>query len=51
MKYWGTELNRILNMRIANGQQAPKEMLNNLSHQGYANLNDSEIPPYIHLNC
>jgi hypothetical protein len=41
---------RILNRGILNGQEAPKEMFNIFSHQGNANQNDSEIPPYTHLH-
>jgi hypothetical protein len=33
IKKWGTELNRIHNRRLPNGQQALKEMLKFLSHQ------------------
>lgn len=35
---------RILNKEISNGQEALKEVLNNLRHQGNANQSDTEIP-------
>ena len=31
-------------------EKAPKEMFDILSHQGNANQNDSEIPPYTSQN-
>ena len=37
---------RIFNEGISNGQETLKEMLNILSHQGNANENEPEIPPY-----
>jgi len=33
-----------------NGQEAPKEMFNILSHQENANQNDPEIPPLTSQN-
>jgi hypothetical protein len=41
---------RILNRQISNGQETLKEMLSIISHQGNANQNDSEFPPYTHQN-
>jgi hypothetical protein len=35
---------------IPNGGEAPKEMFNILSHQGNANQNNPEIPPYASHN-
>jgi hypothetical protein len=50
-KKWGTELSREFSTEEnSNGQEAPKEMFNILSHQGNANQNDSEIPPYTSQN-
>jgi hypothetical protein len=43
IKKWGTELNRILNWGNSSGREAPKEMINILSHQGNANSNKPEI--------
>jgi hypothetical protein len=37
---------RILNRGIPRGQEAPKEMLNILSHWGNAKQNNPEIPPH-----
>jgi hypothetical protein len=37
---------RILNWRISNDWETPKEMLNILSHQENANKNDPAILPY-----
>jgi hypothetical protein len=45
-KKWGTELNKILNRGIWNGQEALKVMLNILSHHGNANQNNPAIPHY-----
>ena len=42
---------KILNRRIFNGREALKEMFNILSHQGNANQNHSEIPPYTNQNA
>lgn len=41
---------RILNRGILNHQKTPKEAFYNLSHQGYENQNDPEIPPYTNQN-
>ena len=41
---------RFLNRSISNGGEALKEMFNILSHQGNANKNDPEIPPYTNQN-
>ena len=41
---------KILKREISNGQEALKEMFNILSHQGNANQNNSEIPPYTYQN-
>ncbi|CAO2611577.1 hypothetical protein LEMLEM_LOCUS15212 [Lemmus lemmus] len=41
---------RTLKRRISNGWQTFKELLNILNHQGNANPNDSDIPPYICQN-
>jgi len=35
---------------LLNGQEAPKEMFNILSHQGNVNQNNPEIPPHTNLN-
>jgi hypothetical protein len=40
----------VLNEAILNGQEAPKEMFNILSHQENANQNDPEIPPHTSQN-
>jgi hypothetical protein len=41
---------KFLNRGISKGRETPKEMLNVLSHQGNANQNNSEVPPYTHQN-
>ena len=41
---------KILKREISNGQEALKEMFKVLSHQGNANQNDPEIPPYTNQN-
>ena len=41
---------RIFNLGISNGCEAPKEMLNILSYQGNANQNNAEIPPHTSQN-
>jgi hypothetical protein len=41
---------KIHNIEISNGQEAPKEMFKVLSHQVYANQNDPEIPPHTSQN-
>ena len=48
MKYKAKQ--RILNKRISNGQEVPKEMFKVLSHQGNAIQNHAEIPPYTYQN-
>jgi hypothetical protein len=45
---WGTELNRILNRRISNGQEALKEIFKLISHLKNENQNDPEI--VLHLS-
>ena len=42
----GTDLNRIPNRRISNGQKTFKELFNIFSHEENANQNDSKIPSY-----
>ena len=42
---------RILNLEILNGQEAPKEMFNILNYQGNANKNNTEIPPHTSQNA
>ena len=37
VKKWGTDLNKILNRRISNGQKTLKKMFNILCHQGNVN--------------
>jgi hypothetical protein len=49
-KNWGTELNRILNRGILNGQEALKEMVKVLIHQGNVNQNNHEVQSYTHQN-
>ena len=41
---------KILNREIANVQEALKELFNILWHQGNANQNDPENPPYNNQN-
>ena len=41
---------RILQKEISNGQEILKEIFKVLSHQGNANQNDPEIPPYTNQN-
>jgi hypothetical protein len=41
---------RILSRELLNRQEALKEVLNFLSHQGNANRNNSEVPSYTHEN-
>jgi hypothetical protein len=41
---------RILTWGTLNGQEAPKEMFNILSHQGNANQNNPEISPHTSQN-
>ena len=41
---------KILNWGILNGQEAPKELFNILSHQGNANQTIPEIPPHTSQN-
>jgi hypothetical protein len=41
---------RILNREILNGQETLKEMFITLCHQGNANQNNPEIPPYNNQN-
>jgi hypothetical protein len=41
---------RIHNVGIWNGCEALKEMFKVFSHQGNANQNDLEIPPYTNQN-
>ena len=50
IKKWSTELNRILNRGISSDEEVLKEMFNILSHQGYTNQNNPEIPPYTNQN-
>jgi len=40
----------ILSWGLLNGQKAPKEMLNILSHKGNANQNNPEISPHTSQN-
>ena len=46
----GTELNRVLNIGILNGQEALKETFSILSHYRNANQNDLEILPHTNQN-
>ena len=39
---------KILKREISNGQEALKEMVKDLSHQGNTNHNNSEVPSCIH---
>ena len=41
---------RILTRGIPNGREAPEKMFNILNHEGNANQNNPEIPPYISQN-
>jgi hypothetical protein len=41
---------RILNLEIRNGSEAPKEMFNIFSHQGNTNQNNPEIPLHTNQN-
>ena len=47
---WYRTKQRILNRGILNGQKVLKEMFNIITHQGNANQNDPEIPPYTNQN-
>jgi hypothetical protein len=49
-KKWGPELNRKFTRGMSNGREALKEMFKVLSHQGNANQNNHEIPPYTNQN-
>jgi hypothetical protein len=41
---------QIFNLGIQNGREAPEKMFNILNHQGNANQNNPEIPPYTSQN-